>query len=271
MVDRLTTLQAVKEWLGIETDGSDEVLVRLIEAASVYAYNLMNRNSFAAHEQVEEFYGNGKKSALLKEWPVLSISSVGIEGRGIPAATVGPYGFSSNGYRISLDSSAPQSLDLFGYCYPYRGQVQVVYRAGYEATQDFPIKTEGIGPDEKVIRVTPSDYGCWIVDFGVLINGDEAVKVDSDPGSGQYSVDQWGSYDFSIADKGKTATIHYGYAPWDVSQAICELVSEAYRYKDRIGVKSKSLAGQETVSYFDSIMTPTISRVLGLYQNVAPM
>lgn len=273
MADRLTSLAAVKDWLALETDSSDTELTRLIEAGSAYAYGFMNRGSFAAHQVVETSRGNGKDTMLLREWPVISISALGIEGVEVPPATVGNFGLASNGYQISDFSqpNSPQSINLFGKCFWYRSQVQVVYRAGYETEEDHVIETVTADSIETVVGITPGAAGFWLVDEGVEIDGTAATKVSSDPATGEYSVSEWGEYIFSIDDKDKVASITFGYVPWDISQAVCELVGETFRYKQRIGVKSKSLAGQETVSYFDSVMTPTVSGVLNLYQNVVPM
>lgn len=270
MAERLTSLAAVKDWLGITTDGSDTELTRLIEAGSAFAYGVMNRGSFAAHEVIETSRGNGKDTMLLREWPVLSITSLGIQGNEVKAATVGNFGLASNGYQLSDNGlpNSPQSINLFGTCFFYKSQVQAVYRAGYEATEDYTIETVTAESVETVVGIIPGSSGFWLVDFGVLIDGVDATKVASDPSTGEYAISEWGEYTFSVADKDKVASISYGYAPWDVSQAVCELVGETFRYKQRIGVKSKSLAGQETVSYFDSAVTPTIASTFNLYQNV---
>lgn len=278
MVDRLTTLAAVKDWLGLEgTDSSDAELTRLVVAASAWAYTYLNRGPFPAHDLVENVRGNGKDTMLLKEWPVISISSVGIQGSEVKPATEGQFGLMSNGYVISdnVFPGSPQSLNLFGGAFFwYRSQVQVKYRAGYEATEDYVLE-EGVdeegNPTGAIVQVRPGSAGSWLVDFGVKIDAVDAVKVSKDPAIGEYSVDEWGYYSFNIGDKDKTASISYGYVPWDISQAITELVGETFRYKDRIGVKSKSLAGQETVSYFDTVMTPTVQSTLGLYRNVVPI
>jgi len=275
MADKLTTLAAVKEWLGLSTDDADMELARLIEAGSAYAYSYINRSSFAAHDVIENVRGNGKDTMLLRDWPVLSITSLGVEGKPIDPATIAPLGFASNGYRVTdANTGSPQSVDLYGSTFWYRSQVQVSYRAGYEATEDYVIEktaNEADPPVDIVVPIHPGTAGCWLVSFEVKVDDVEATLVTADPQAGQYTLDKWGNHTFSMADVGKTATIRFGYAPWDISQAVTELVAESFRYKDRIGVKSKSLAGQETVSYFDSVMTPTVSMVLGLYKNVVPM
>lgn len=275
MVDRLTSLAAVKDWLGLTTDSSDAELTRLVDAASTWAYTYMNRGPFAAHDVVETVRGNGKDTMLLREWPILSVASVGVQGSEVKAATIGHFGLAANGYVISDANlpGSPQSLNLFGSSFWYKSQVQIVYRAGYEATEDFELVE---GEDEEgeatgaIESIRPGEAGSWLKDFGVLIDGVAALKVTKDPQGGEYSIDAWGNYSFNIADKDKVATISYGYVPWDIAQAVAELVGETMRYKDRIGVKSKSLAGQETVSYFDTVLTPTVSATLSMYRNVVP-
>jgi hypothetical protein len=89
--------------------------------------------------------------------------------------------------------------------------------------------------------------------------------------AGQYSVDEWGTYLFAGADTGKAAVITYDYVPFDVSFAVTELIGEWYKRKDRIGVLSKTLGGQETVTFSQKDMGESIRSVLQPYTNVVPM
>lgn len=62
----------------------------------------------------------------------------------------------------------------------------------------------------------------------------------------------------------------YPTAPADVAQAAVELVGEAYRRRDRIGVASKTLGGQEVVAFSLKDMNDTARALLASYQVLAP-
>lgn len=272
MTERLTTLAIVKDWLGIDTTDSDATLIRIIDAASQFALNYLNRDSLAAQDYTQNFRGNGKDTMLLRNWPVLSITSVGINGTAIAAGTRGTAGMPSTGFFLSDERSAPQSVDLFGYNFWYRAPCQIVYRAGYETSETTVLAKSGEAPDE-VVQFTPTQAGQWIKDIGVTIDGVAATKVDSDPQAGEYSVDEWGTYTFNLDDDTKTAVITYAYAPWDIAQGVVEIIGEWFKRKDRIGVLSKSLSGGvgESVTFLQSDMNDAVRASLQPYRNVIPV
>lgn len=270
MTERLTTLAIVKDWLGIDTSDSDATLIRIIDAASRFALNYLNRDGLAAQDYVQNFRGNGKDTMLLRNWPVLAVTSVGINGSSIVAGTRGQAGMPSSGFFLSDDRSAPQSLDLFGYTFWYRAPCQVAYRAGYETSDTTTLAKAG---DPEVVQFTPTATGQWIKDESVTIDGVAATRVDSDPQAGEYSVDEWGTYTFNLADDGKVAIITYAYAPWDIAQGVVEIIGEWFKRKDRIGVLSKSLSGGvgETVTFLQSDMNDAVRSALQPYRNVIPV
>ncbi len=65
-------------------------------------------------------------------------------------------------------------------------------------------------------------------------------------------------------------TAGYAATPPDLAQAAVELVGEAWRRRDRIGLTSKTLGGQEVVSFSSSDMNATIKALLASYQVLAP-
>lgn len=270
MTERLTTLAIVKDWLGIDTTDSDAELIRIIDAASQFTLNYLNRDSLVANSYTQNFRGNGKDTMLLRNWPVISITSVGINGTSIVAGTRGNAGMPSTGFFLSDDRAAPQSVDLFGYAFYYRAPCQVVYRAGYETSQSTVLALSG---DPEAVTFTPSMSGQWVSDAGVTIGGTEATKVNLDPQAGEYSVDDWGVYTFNSADEGELAVITYAYAPWDVAQGVVEIIGEWFKRKDRIGVLSKSLSGGvgESVTFLQSDMNDSVRASLQPYRNVIPV
>src|SRR4051812_17047876 len=272
MTERLTTLAALKDWLDITTDDSDVPLTRLIDAASQFVLNYISRDSFGARTFTQNFKGNGKTSQLLKNWPILSITSVGINGNSVNAANIGNGGLPTNGYLISDERAAPQALELYGSAFYYGAYSQVVYEAGYRTVQDVRIPDAPTDPASDYATVTTSLGGQWTEDIRVQIDGVTATRVDENPAAGEYSVDAWGTYTFNAtADHGKLASIYFNYCPADVAQATLELISEWYRRKDRIGLLSKTLGGQETVTFSQKDMNDSIRGTLQYYMNVVPI
>ena len=99
-------------------------------------------------------------------------------------------------------------------------------------------------------------------------SGGALTRVRSAPASGQYSVSH-GAYVFSAGDAGAAVTIVYGYVPQDVAQAALELAAERFRAADRIGLRSKSLGGQETIAYDTSAISAPVLALLQPYRRVA--
>lgn len=269
MTERLTTLAIVKDWLGIDTEDSDPQLVRIIDAASQFALNYMNRDGFAVQTYTDNFRGNGKCQTLLRNWPVRSVSSVGISGQLIVASTLGQGGMPSCGYTISDPRQAPQQIELWGYNFYYRAPCQVIYTAGYEMSQTYTLETTVF---DKPILITPAGGGQWVGDVGVTLDGVPATRVASNnPATGEYYVDEWGTYAFSPDDNGKVAVITYSYCPPDVSLGVTEMIGEWFKRKDRIGVLSKSLSGGvgESVTFGNNEMNDAVRAYLQPYVNVA--
>jgi hypothetical protein len=65
-------------------------------------------------------------------------------------------------------------------------------------------------------------------------------------------------------------TAGFAAAPPDIGQAAVELVGEAFRRRDRIGLSSKSLGGQEVIAFSLKDMNDTVRALLAPYQVLAP-
>jgi hypothetical protein len=264
MTERLTTLTQVKDYLEIQTDESDSFLTRLIVSASQFVLTWIGRDTFGLRSYTQNFRGTGRPSVMLFNWPVQSVTSVGIAGSEVAASPIGNLGNPSSGYVVSDVRFGQQQVNLYGYNFWSGAPSQVIYSAGFQTSQTIAIPGTPF-------QVTTSDAGQWIADIGVTIAGAAAVKVASGPTVGQYSVDEWGTYLFAGADTGKVAVITYDYVPFDVSFAVTELIGEWYKRKDRIGVLSKTLGGQETVTFSQKDMGESIRSTLQPYTNVVPM
>lgn len=271
--ERLTTLSDVKEWLSIPDDqtASDDLLMRLIDAASGFVLNWLNRDSFRSTEYTQNFKGNGSCSTLLRSWPVISVSSVGVLGQVVQPSTLGVGGLPSpNGYTISDPRSGPQSIDLWGREFCYRQSCQVIYNSGFQASES-PTLGNPISPST-IIYYPVEQNGVWSEDLGVILNGVTlTVSTSPSPPSGTYYYDEWGNYAFNADAAGLIAVITYSYTPFDVSWATTELIGEWFKRKDRIGLLSKSLGGQETVAFSQKDMSETIKTTLQPFMEVVPI
>ncbi len=267
--ERLTTLEAVKEWLGITTDGSDAQLIRVIDAASQFALNYMGRDSLKSSTYTQNFKGNGKSSMLLRNWPVTSVSSVGIAGSLVTASQLGQGGLPGQGFTISDNRAAPQSVDLYGYSFWYNAPCQIIYTAGFETTQSGVIATPSA--PETTTTVTPQNSGQWTGDQGVAIDGVAAMLVDTITSAGQYAVDAWGTYTFSGDDATRAYLISYDFVPWDVAFGATQTIGEWWKRKERIGVLSKVLGGQESITFTMQDLNDAVRSMFQPYRNVVPV
>lgn len=248
----LVTLSAVKAWLGITTSDADAILRTLITQISRAIYNLMNRSDILPRTMVEYYDGLGGNRQLLREWPVTAVNAVIVNTTTIPAASLpGPSVTPSSGWVLEPGDDAPpgsmQSLILRDYTF-WKGvqNVYVNYDAGYKIVND-PYTIPG-----SPYQVSPTHpFGTWGSDLGVKFSSNNAslVAVASNPAAGQYAVSTDGQYTFNSADTNKGVLISYGYIPAALEHVALEWISYMFRGRDRIGMQSKSLGGQETVSY----------------------
>lgn len=104
------------------------------------------------------------------------------------------------------------------------------------------------------------------------------ISILADPASGRNGLTFNGRRLTLVGDrfpKDAPVVVSYtaGYAtpPPAVAQAAVEIVGEAFRRRDRIGQSSKSLGGQETVSFQTGDMNVTAKAMLSSYQSVVPV
>jgi hypothetical protein len=111
----LTTLANVKAWLNIANNDNDALLARLITAVSTFAQSWMNRN-IAVASYVEKRSGHGGQVMVTSDYPVLSVTSVTVNG--LPVT-----GYTNDEVAVYMDSGKAFA----------RGKNNVVlsYSAGY--------------------------------------------------------------------------------------------------------------------------------------------
>lgn len=265
----LTTLNAAKAWLSLGTANttSDVLVSQLVTRASAFVLNFLNRTHIGLQQFTERYDGYGSEFILLRHAPVKQVLALSFLGTPIPPATGD--GFSaafSNGFVLDPDDSTSgnQRVSLFGFRTPRaRSSVMVRYTAGFTAEQVITIPEDA----DDTVGVP----GMWLGDVKVEgVDGSIFESVASAPDPGQYTVNA-GTYNFNVADQGKAATITYSYVPADIEQAVIELIAERFKYMDRIGYASKTLAGQETVSFSLKSLNDFTRESLIPYKLVVPI
>lgn len=103
--------------------------------------------------------------------------------------------------------------------------------------------------------------------LSVTIDGNAAIAVQSAPIAGQYREIANG-LEFAAADAGKAFAWQYAATPPDIELAVLDIAATAYAARDRVGVTSKSLAGQETVSFSQDAVPPSARATIQLYKAV---
>lgn len=267
----LTSLASVKQWLNIPTSNTDAdaLLTRMIKTISAHVINHLNRDGMALDTYRDVYDSYGKSFMLLRRSPVYQILGLSFNGTPIPAASgdgfTTPY---SNGYVLEPEYSVlgTQRLNLYGYVFPRaRGSVMVHYTAGYVTLDE-----AGTVPASSEYIVTTLQH--WLADVGVKYasSGASLTKVASAPAAGEYSVAD-GVYTFNAADASADVLISYSFVPADIENAVIELVGERYKYMDRIGILSKALGGQETISYSQKEMSDFVKANLTPYMQTTPI
>ena len=283
----LTTLANVKLWNNTDAYkssgvGSDFVLSQLITrwSQSILAY--LERPWILPRTYTNEAYdGNDNPSQYLRNWPVISISDVYINGQLIPPLPIlqsavpgmippnsSMYGF---GYRFETDDGippgGPQAIKLIGTRF-YRGKqnIQFTYTAGYQVTGEPWEIPDVMSPSTVSVVTTNQPYGIWASDASVVeaITGVVFTPTNGSPPSATntYSVinpdpEPPGIYNFYPGDAGRNILISYGYIPSALEQVTIELVLERFRYRDRIGEVSRTLGGGQVTAKYDTSGFPT--------------
>ena len=129
----LTTLATVKDWLGIPSGDTskDARLSRLITSSSARIVGWLGRGILSASYS-ETYSGVGNARLGLRNYPVIAIASLTVDGVTVPAASGSP---PAGGYTVAHVGSPVVTgafINLSGYCFT-RGadNVAPVYTAGY--------------------------------------------------------------------------------------------------------------------------------------------
>jgi hypothetical protein len=267
----LTTVANVKAWLGLpsEPTPTDTTLAALVTAASRMIYAALSRASLLPQNYTDAVDLESDR-AYLTNWPVRQVSSVALDGLVVPPAAPGG-GPPTLGFLLQPGDAAPpgrpQALDIFGRRYHRcRQSLVVAYQAGYAVEGE--TWTAPSAPPYLITAAAP--FGAWASDLGVAYasSGLALQPVKSAPAVGQYSISA-GVYQFSASDAGASLSLSYGFVPQDLAQAATELAAERFRASDRIGLRSKSLGGQETIAYDLSGLSAAVQALIAPYKRTA--
>jgi hypothetical protein len=123
----LTSVENVKGYLGITATGDDPLLERLVNAASAYIAQYLNRE-FGEAQYTDTFDGTNGQVWMFRNYPVMSVQSVMVGVNEIPAAP----SLQERGYRFD-----ERRLVLQGYTF-LQGMLNcaVTYTADFENVPD---------------------------------------------------------------------------------------------------------------------------------------
>ena len=298
----LTSLANVRQWLSIASGTTDDAFcTRLIAEASRMILNYTQRADFGLTSINEVISGRGELKIQLRNWPVVTVASLSINGVTIPPSTtptafgwflepvygstagriqnlgianfgcgnIPTVGSFPNGMGVTAVMPSPASA--YGRPFPPGvGNIIVGYSFGYcvqNEAQIIPATPYQIVPN--------APYGAWSQDNGVTFasNGVALTPTTGTPSAGQYVPPNLNgdnptlTYLFAAADTGKGVLINYNYVPYDVEQACIEIVGERYKYRGRIGQSSQSMGGQTSTAYMvRDAMTASIKGRLDPYK-----
>jgi uncharacterized phiE125 gp8 family phage protein len=128
----LTTLDNVKQYLEITSTNSDALLSRMITAASAFITSWLSRN-FIQATYTETYNGSGSTTQLLRQTPIVSVSSLVVNTITVPPS---PDGVQA-GYVFDDMALYLIGMSTYGWSYPVyyfpRGKqnIKVTYTAGY--------------------------------------------------------------------------------------------------------------------------------------------
>lgn len=272
-VGDLTSLNAVKGWLGLTNTEADTNLQVVISGVSGVVKAYIERYNLLSTVRTEIRNGNGNSAMVLREWPVTSIEYVLVGQSQVQPQSINTVGGISipqgAGYALELwdgnPPGCPQSIYLAGQNFEYgQANIQVKYTAGYLISAE-----PGVAATTYQVL---APQGSWAGDNGVVFTdtGASATFVAGAPARGQYSYSSSypGQYTLNALDVGRPISVSYSFIPRGLEQIVIEEVVERWGYKGRVGQKTKSIGGQETVAYELAALSQYVMLALQPYKSV---
>ena len=296
----LTTVAAVNGILG---QGSDVDAALIQTYITDYSQSVLTRTGrpflSGVRNYTDRLNGNGSESQALRNYPILAVSVLSINGITIPASP----DYVQSGWVIDQDGSQA-FLSFVGGSYgggwgagndrwaphgnwgsygnapplgqaPYRfaqgiQNVLAQYTAGY--TTEVNGEAQAVPATGPYTKAVTNAANFW-QDAGVTLAGVALVAVPSSPATGQYSVSGYGSatpgvYTFNAAQASAAVLISYSYGapPYDLQQAAGMLVAAQYRKRQWIGQNSQSQPGIGQTNYERAEMDLNTAGIIQRYK-----
>lgn len=278
----LTTPQRVANWLASPPSLPSTIISQLIPSMSGLIYGHINRGRVYSRTFTRTFNGLGTSQLVLPDYPVTSVDALSVGLTTIPPSQANSIG-SSYGYRVSSwDGDLPGEnavVEFAGGYFPIGAQnINVTYTAGYL-----------VAAEAQTVPATPfkiavlQEQGVWSRDNGVVYasSGVALTPVTAITAAGQYIPPPDttpGVYTFGTADAGAHLLLSYSFIPAPLEEACIQMIAERMGYRGRIGEISKSLGGQETVTFMrggggrpwnrNSALPPEVMDLIHDYVNV---
>lgn len=253
----LSTVANVKAYLAITSAGQDALIAQLLPRESRQIENWTGRGfSGLVARTNRRFDGKDTDTLYLPDTPILSITSLTIDGTVIPAS---PDGIAS-GYLIDDDKI---SLIDYAFC---RGRQNVVvsWTAGYLTGETDTIPA-GNAP---VLSPTTDGLPVQVASVTDAASGIVFTQVAANPATAQFTFNAaTASLGFNQVDAGRSVAMGYYYVPEPIQQACIEMVGLDLKQRDNLGVNSKTLAG-ESISYTSKGMTASVVEMLQPYRRL---
>jgi hypothetical protein len=282
----LTTVVAVNAILN-QSPTVDQALLQT--EVTAYSQNILTRTGrgflSGVRSYSERYNGNGSQELPVRNYPILAVASLSVNGIAIPASP----DYISSGYVIDTEGSVcnialvsngsglgagwpddrwgvrPGGWGAYGNApplgsAPYRfaqgiQNVAVQYTAGY--TIPVPSEAQTV-PASGPYTIAATNGATFYSDQGVMLADGTPLASSgaSAPGPGQYQPPQAGVlpsglYTFNAAQAGAAVLLSYTYGapPFDLQEACARLVAQMYRKRSWIGQDSQVQPQVGTTAY----------------------
>ena len=299
----LTTVAAVNNLLS-QASGTDSTLIQTeITNLSRYILTKTSRSFLSGIRSYSERYnGNGSNEMLVRNYPILVVSSLSVNGIAIPASP----DYIQSGYVIDTTGSIcaiaiiggqngsawrggddrwgvrPGGWGSYGNAPPL-GQapfrfvqgiqnIAVEYTAGYTNDAVSEAVTVPVTPGPYTVAV--ANASSFYADAGVtLTDGTPLTPVSGAPGPLQYNPPTYGSvprgtYTFNAAQQGADLEISYsfGAVPQDLNECATKVVATYYRRPKWLDQTSQMQPGVGTTAFSRSEWAPECMSVIDAYK-----
>lgn len=222
----------------------------------------------------EVYDGTGRDIQFLRNTPIMSVTSLKINGYAIQESTafgVLGYGISDDGKSIFLRHGGRGRFSPIGGRMSFqqgRQNVEITYTAGFSeqaVANELQTIPAGLTVSASVIP--------WLADSGVsyFSNGNPLSPVLIAPLQGQYFIQSPGVYLFNAADAAAQVLLNYSAAgtPPDVSLAVTKMVYLTYKRRGWEGLRSVAQKDIGQTTYTSWEVDPSVAEAIRNYTRTA--